>query len=127
MGWMRPFMRAQGSRTVKARRKRKRPRPLPTYLEPLFWDVNFKKVSWERHRDYVIGRILSHGTLRALYWLHKRVNDDELRDWHLRHEGRGLSTKQIRYWQLALGLPDEKVRQWLARPGHVLWANRARA
>lgn len=38
---------------------------LPTFLGPLFWDVDPLELDAEMHRDFVIARILSAGTLES--------------------------------------------------------------
>jgi len=104
--------------------QRRKPRLLPAYFELLFWDVDFKKVSWERNRDYVIGRVLSHGGDRALAWLRRRIDNEQLRAWILEHRGRGLSSRQLTYWQLILDLPKAEVGKWLREPALLIWEGR---
>jgi hypothetical protein len=40
---------------------------LPTFLGPLFWDVDLSGLDVEMHRDFVIGRILSAATALGFY------------------------------------------------------------
>jgi len=40
--------------------------PHPLLLEALFWDTDPTGVDTEMHRDFVIGRILSAGTLESI-------------------------------------------------------------
>jgi hypothetical protein len=42
--------------------------PLPTFLGPLFWDTDPDRIDTQTHRDFVIGRILSAGTLDSIRW-----------------------------------------------------------
>ncbi len=48
-------------------------------LARLFWDVEFTSLNWDRHRDFIIQRVLSHGDLNALHWLRALVDDAELK------------------------------------------------
>lgn len=98
---------------------------LPTFLGPLFWDVNPRELDAEMHRDFLIGRILSAGTLESIRWARSRYGDDALRDWIVRHEGRQLSGPQIRFWETVIGLPDERVSAWLVTPERRIWEGRA--
>ena len=98
---------------------------LPTFLSPLFWDVDPSGPDAEMHRDFVIGRILSAGTLESIRWARSRYGDDALREWIVRHEGRQLSGPQIRFWETVIGLPDDGVNAWLATPERRIWEGRA--
>ncbi len=82
---------------------------LPEMLRPLFWDCDFDQVSWRDHRDYVVRRVLSAGTWDAVCWLRAGLGDVALRQWIEQHEGRGLSSRQLRFWEVVLDLPPELV------------------
>ena len=97
---------------------------LPERLRPLFWDHDFSQLDWQRHRDFVIGRILEAGPWDTICWLRKEVGDETLRDWIERHRGRSLSSQQLRFWQLILDLPAETVDAWLQTPERKIWENR---
>jgi len=99
---------------------------LPEMLRSLFWDTDFDQVSWRDHRDYVVRRVLSAGTWDAIGWLRGQISDGELRQWIVRHEGRSLSSRQLRFWEVVLDLPSAKVDAWLADEGRKLWEGRGR-
>ena len=99
---------------------------LPELLRPLFWDTDFDQVSWRDHRDYVIRRVLSAGTWDTVRWLRGHLSDQELRQWIVQHEGRGLSSRQLRFWEVVLDLPGAKVDAWLKTEGRRLWEGRGR-
>ena len=99
-------------------------RALPPDLKPLFWDCEFRKLSWAKHRDFIIGRILAVGMMDALRWLRGRVSDRELRAWIIRRKGRGLDNRQLRYWQVMLRLPKRRVDRWLKDEFRQIWENR---
>jgi hypothetical protein len=90
------------------------PGRLPEQLRRLFWEPDFEKVSFVDHYDFVVGRILVEGDWNSIQWLRKQVGDDALHDWIVRHEGRGLSRQQLRFWELILKLPPSEVDRWLA-------------
>jgi hypothetical protein len=106
-------------------RKRKA-RRLPAKLRELFWDYDFAKLSWKHDFDLVVSRILSSGTWDQICWLRKRMNDDDLRQWIAHRQGRGLSPRQLRFWELILGLPRRKVNQWLAEGDRWIWDRRVK-
>lgn len=98
---------------------------VPEFLVPLFWDTDLSAVDLGVHRDFVLGRILSSGTLDALRWARQEFGDEVIRDWIVRHEGRQLSSPQLRFWEVVIGLPAEKVSAWLATPERRIWEGRA--
>jgi len=97
---------------------------LPTFLGPLFWDVDPRELDAEMHRDFVIARILSAGTLESIRWARSRYGDDALREWIVQHEGRQLSGPQLRFWETVIGLPDQSVNAWLVTPERCIWEGR---
>ena len=99
---------------------------LPEQLRPLFWQHDFEELSWEQDRDLVIGRTLSHGSWDDIQWLRSRLTNAELREWIVRRRGRMLSPRQLRFWELILGIPRATVTRWLDRPERKIWDQRAR-
>ena len=99
---------------------------LPEMLRPLFWDCNFDRLDWLQDRDFVVGRVLVYGPWDAIGWLRGKVGDEGVRDWIVRHEGRQLSSQQIRFWELILDLPAELVAAWLRSEGRRIWDGRTR-
>lgn len=99
---------------------------LPDFIKTLFWDVAPGDLRWDQHRDFIIGRILSSGPWGAVQWLRKREGDEAVRSWIERHEGRGLSPKQLRFWELILGIPSGRVDPWVERERSGIWGRRFR-
>lgn len=98
---------------------------LPASVKKLFWDTDTRSLRWDRHREAIIGRVLAVGTWTDVTWLRQRVGDAALREWILRHEGRGLTPQQLRFWQLLLDLPRRQVDLWLRSPSRQVWDRRA--
>jgi hypothetical protein len=112
-------MKRQNSRSVRTGK-------LPASLRALFWDCDFGVLTWENDRDLITARVLASGTWDAVTWLRSRLGDHTLRDWIKRHQGRGLSPQQLRFWELILGLSHRQVNAWLAAEGRQIWDKRAR-
>lgn len=98
---------------------------LPPVLLPLLWDVDSGTIDLDAHRSFLIGRILSAGTLESIRWARQTYGDDVIREWIVVHEGRQLSSPQIRLWETLIGLPAEAVAAWLAVPERRIWEGRA--
>lgn len=51
-------------------KKRKRINPaLPEEFKKYFWDVDFKKLSFKKYKEFIAGRIIHFGNLIAIKWL----------------------------------------------------------
>ena len=100
------------------------PPVVPRFLTPLFWDTDASTIDLVAHRDFILGRILSAGSLDAVRWARAEFGDDCIRDWIVRHEGRQLSGPQLRFWEAVIGLPGDKVNGWLVTPERLIWEGR---
>jgi len=101
-------------------------RGLPAYLEPFFWDHDFSTLSWEEHRDFIVGRLLSAGDWRSIRWLVARLGLPGIRDWIIAHRARGLDPRQVRFWEIVLDLPAEPVSEWLEEKRANPWFRRVK-
>lgn len=99
-------------------------RGLPVQLRPLFWDYAFSQLSQAKDRDLIIRRVLSNGSWDAVCWLRKRLGDRELREWLVAHRGRGLTARQLRFWELLYDLPARQVNQWVKTAQTGVWDRR---
>jgi hypothetical protein len=99
---------------------------LPTFLRPFFWDTDFAGLRWDRDRDFIMVRLLSAGTWRALSWLRRYAGDGAIKTWIQTHCGAGLSPQQLAYWAAVLDLPARRIDAWLADPHRRIWDERVR-
>ncbi len=97
---------------------------LPKHLRPLFWEYKFAQLTWEADANLIIGRILTEGGWEAIQWLRERLPNSELKGWIEQRRGAALSARQLRFWELVLGLPLRKVNAWLKDPARQLWERR---
>lgn len=90
---------------------------LPASFRRFFWDVPLSSLSVERHRDFILGRLLEWGDREALRWVVRSYSPDVLREF-LR--GRGseiLSERNQRFWASVLELKrfESATRSWRRR------------
>ncbi|MCX7993221.1 MAG: hypothetical protein N2651_06085 [Fimbriimonadales bacterium] len=100
---------------------------LPEFLRPLFWDVEFHALSPERYQSYICLRIIEHGDLNALRWMLRYYGKARLRRWLIARQGRSLSPRALRFWQMMLGIPKRTVDQWLQSRPEPSWPPKERS
>lgn len=97
----------------------------PAAVRSLFWEYEPHTLNWESDRDLIVRRILSEGDWEAITWLRDRVGDATLRRWIESRSGGPLSPRQLRFWELVLDLPSDRVDTWIERRRRSVWADRA--
>jgi hypothetical protein len=97
---------------------------LPASLKIYFWDVNFETLRWEQYRNFITRRILQRGDWEAIGWLRAQLTDAGLRAWLEEHEGGGLESRQIRFWELMLDMDKRKTNRWVKKARSQIWERR---
>jgi hypothetical protein len=100
---------------------------LPPRLRTFFWDQDFADLTWEADSDLIIGRILAVGDWWAVRWLRSSLGKEALRSWLEHRRGAGLSSRQLRFWELVLDLRHSDVNAWLKDPRRRVWEGRRHA
>ncbi len=73
-------------------------RHIPNRLRPYFWDTEFSTILPERHRDFILSRILEHGDLEAVRWALRTYPKPLIIDF-LRGRGKAvLSQRAWHFW-----------------------------
>jgi len=80
---------------------------LPFFIKRFFWDVDFKALTGDEHRQFIIARILEYGDKRAMDWMKNNFKTDEIKS--VAYSSRELSLKSIVFWQLILNLKKDKI------------------
>ena len=78
--------------------------PLPDEVVRLFWDVDPGEIDLVRHRDYVMGRIMSRGGWGAMRWLRQIYSPPDMAEFLRRSGARLLAPRDLAYWCLIAGL-----------------------
>ncbi|MFQ5707812.1 MAG: hypothetical protein ACE5HO_10210 [bacterium] len=82
-------------------------------LHSLFWDCDIRTLSWEKHQNYIVSRVLQEGTWEAIQWLRATLGDHELKQWLINQSGADLDARKLRFWELILDLEPERVNAWI--------------
>lgn len=72
---------------------------LPEAVRILFWEVEPENVDLQRHRDYVMQRIMTRGSWEAMRWLRRTYPLEQVADF-IRRKGRKLTPRDEAYWAL---------------------------
>lgn len=97
---------------------------LPIPVKNLFWDYDAGALRWEDDRELIMARILASGPWDTVRWLRSTAGDRAIRRWIEEHEGRGLSPRQLRFWQVVLEIPEDRVDGWLRSERRGVWDRR---
>lgn len=71
---------------------------LPKFLEPYFWDVEFKDLDFQSYPEFVTERVLEYGNKRDLKWLISNVPQNFIKE-TIKRSVR-LSRKSANFWSL---------------------------
>lgn len=97
----------------------------PPSVRSLFWEYDVPELDWDEDRDLIIRRVLTEGTWDAIVWLRDRLGGATLRRWIEARFGDALSPRQLRFWELVLDLPSDRVDEWVDARRVSVWENRS--
>ena len=80
---------------------------LPVSLKVYFWDVSVNELNFDKHRKFIISRILNEGNHRAVAWLFDVYKRETIKD--AVKTSRSLSLKTARCWQNYFDLKEEEL------------------
>lgn len=81
---------------------------LPLLLKKYFWDVEFKKIDFEKRKVYILKRILEYGDEAAIRWMWKNFKKSEIKN--ALSNFRGYSLKTANFWAFILKINKENVK-----------------
>lgn len=97
---------------------------LPEHLRTYFWDYDAEALDWEQNRHTITLRLVQVGGLDAVTWIRSRISDDDLKDFIVRRQGRGMDPRHLRFWGVLLGIPRSLVDGWVAAARANPWNQR---
>ncbi len=103
---------------------KKAKRKLPKRFESLFWEYDPEDLSLSEDREFIIKRVLCHGSVEDFKALRKTVGDKEIKAVLMRTRGRGIDRRRIRFYQVIFSLPAKEVEAWLNDPARTIWGGR---
>ena len=73
---------------------------IPQNLKRYFWDTDFNSLNIEKHKKYIIERILELGDDEAVKWLKDIFKKDEIIN--ALKTSRRISRKSLNFWTLIM-------------------------
>ncbi|MGM0689880.1 MAG: DUF6922 domain-containing protein [Bacillota bacterium] len=80
---------------------------LPAEVALYFWDVSLDNIDLDKHRKFIITRILNEGDHLAVAWLFNTYDKEIIKKTVI--SARNLSVKTARCWQNYFGLKEEEL------------------
>lgn len=81
---------------------------VPEEFHEFFWEVNAGKLDTERNPEYIIERILEHGTLDGVKWMRRTFGDKKIKEYIKTQGHRSLSSRTINFWQVIYRFKPEE-------------------
>jgi hypothetical protein len=81
---------------------------IPASLAPFFQEYDLAQLNLERDAATIIERTLRYGTRVELRWLFATYPCDQIAEWVRLWGQYGLPAPHLAFWQLVLGLTEEK-------------------
>lgn len=81
---------------------------IPASLAPFFQEYDLAQLNVELDAATIIERTLRYGTRAELRWLFATYSRDQIVEWVKLWGQYGLPAPHLAFWQLVLGLTEEK-------------------
>ena len=73
-----------------------------------FWDVPLKSIDYEKHKDFIIERILQYGGFDGIQWIFKNYDRQSIEQVVM--NSRSLSRRTAHFWAVYFSIPISNIR-----------------
>lgn len=80
---------------------------LPSFLEPYFWDVDFKKMSGQKSKMLILKSVLERGNIKAIRWLFRNFTKKDVKQ--LLFTDKDLSPLTSNFWADYFNIDKVKI------------------
>lgn len=77
------------------------------FSQNLFWDYSIETIDLEKHKNFIIERVLMRGVLEDFYYLLQVYSSEEIRDAILK--SKSFDHKLRNFCSLYFGIPKNKI------------------
>jgi hypothetical protein len=84
----------------------------PSSVARLFWEIDPASVDLQKHRDYVLERLMVRGGWDVMRWLRTTYSREDIADF-LTRKGHRLAPRELAYWTLIAGndIPQQQTER----------------
>lgn len=91
---------------------------LPVELRDLFWEFDARELRVAKAKATIFLKVLTRGREAHRLWLSQRFGRQQVKDWIVRRQGRGITTATMREW----GVTEAELRRMRkANPALDMW------
>jgi hypothetical protein len=72
---------------------------IPIEFKKFFWDVDFNALSLEKHKDFILERLLNYGSFSTFNWIFRIFTNEEVKHVLKKKGKRSLSKNSFYFWQ----------------------------
>jgi hypothetical protein len=96
---------------------------IPEAVRELLWEYRIEGALNPQWEDAVLERVMQRGGWSEMRWLVRSFDRARLRNYLARRGHRVLAPRELRYWALVCGVPDEDQDRWIdaARRREQAW------
>jgi hypothetical protein len=87
---------------------------IPQSVGELLWEYRIKGAIEPQWEDAVLERVMQRGGWAEMRWLTRTFDRRRLQDFLSRRGHRVLAPRELRYWSLLAGVPDDEQDAWVA-------------
>ena len=71
---------------------------LPKEFKGYFWDCDFKRLDFTKYRDFILGRLLKLGGIKAVIWVYRHFSRKDIHG-YLKEKGhQDLDKRSYIFW-----------------------------
>lgn len=72
---------------------------IPREFKKYFWDVDFDKLKLNKHKNFILGRLLNYGASDTFNWIFTTFKSDEVKSLLLNNGKQSLSRNSYLFWE----------------------------
>lgn len=78
------------------------------YKVQAFWDVPLESIDYERHKDFIIARILQYGGIEGVRWIFNNYGSQSIK--RVVMNNISLSVRTALFWAVYFSIPISRIR-----------------
>lgn len=71
---------------------------IPKKFVKYFWDVDFEKLDFKKHKNFILDRLLNYGTFNTFSWIFSNFSMDDVKNLLKNNGKHSLSRNSYLFW-----------------------------